>query len=260
MLRHPLPALAAFVGLLPLPALADDLTAEAIAEKAFEQEFMALSTGVAQVNMTLVNKRGKKRERRISSKTAKVDGLRHTLIRFLSPADVQGTSFLLIEQKDADDDQYLYLPALKRTRRIAGSQKSGSFMGSDFSYADMESRDVADSTWKRHADEKIGPADCYHVEATPKKPDDEDYARTEHWIHKQTSLPLRIRFFGKKGGKLAKTLFVEEFKKIDGRWLVTKARMKNEKKGSSTLIVMESIDLKADVPASELTVEALSGG
>ena len=245
---------------LPTAAGAEGPSAEEIAKKAFEQEFMALSTGVAQVKMTLVNKRGKKRERRIHSKSLKVEGLRRTVVRFLAPPDVQGTSFLLIERKGESDDQYLYLPALKRTRRIAGSQKSGSFMGSDFSYADMESKDVTESTWKKLPDEKIGAADCYHVEAVPKKPEDEDYAKTEHWIHKKTWLPLRVRFYDKKGGKLKKTLFVEEFKKVQGRWLVTRARMKNEKKGSSTLIEMETIDLKAVVPETELTVEALPGG
>lgn len=260
MLRSAVVAALALSQALSPQAFAEDLSAEQIAAKTFEQEFMALSTGVAQVKMTLANKRGSTRERRLLSKSAKVEGERRTLIRFLAPADVQGTSFLLIEHKGSDDDQYLYLPALKRTRRIAGSQKSGSFMGSDFSYSDMESKDVSESTWKRGADEKIGPADCYRLDAAPKKPEDEDYARTELWVHKDTWLPLRIRFYDKRDDKLAKTLFVEEFKKIDGRFIVTRARMKDEKKGSSTLIEMESIDLGAEVPAAELTAEALSAG
>ncbi len=239
---------------------ADTLTATQIAEKAYAQEFMGMSTGVSQVRMTLINKRGESRVRRIQAKSADLDGNRHSIVRFLSPPDVQGTSFLLVEKTDADDDQYLYLPALKRVRRIAGSQRSSSFMGSDFSYADMESRDVTESDWRRHADEKVGPLDCYKLEATPKKADDEQYRRTEIWIHKETWLPVKMKLYDKKTGDLRKTLFVEEFKKIEGRWIVTKAKMANMKKKTATRIEIEEIKLNEQVPVEAFTVEALSKG
>lgn len=265
MLRIPSAALlvavfVAFVLLVGAPARAGELTAIQIAEKAYAQEFMGMSTGVSQVRMTLINKRGETRVRRIQSKSADVDGARRSFVRFLSPPDVQGTSFLLIEKPGDNDDQYLYLPALKRVRRIAGSQRSSSFMGSDFSYADMESRDVADSDWKRHPDEKVGPLDCYKLEATPKKPDDEQYRRSEIWIHKETWLPVKMKLYDKKSGDLKKTLFVEEFKKIDGRWIVTKAKMADDKKKTATRIDIEEIKLDVELPADAFTVEALSKG
>ena len=241
-------------------ALADDLTATQIAKKAYAQEFMGMSTGVSQVRMTLINKRGETRVRRIQAKSADVEGARRSFVRFLSPPDVQGTSFLLIEKLNENDDQYLYLPALKRVRRIAGSQRKSSFMGSDFSYADMESRDVAESDWKRHPDEKVGPLDCYKLEATPKKADDEQYKRSEIWVHKETWLPVKMKMYDKKSGALKKTLFVEEFKKIDGRWIVTKAKMANSKKKTATRIEIEEIKLNVELPPETFTVEALSKG
>ncbi len=246
--------------LVAAPVGADDLTALQIAEKAYAQEFMGMSTGVSQVRMTLINKRGDTRVRRVQAKSATIDGNRHSLVRFLSPPDVQGTSFLLVEQTGGADQQYLYLPALKRVRRISGSQRSSSFMGSDFSYADMESRDVSESEWTRHPDEKVGPLDCYKLEATPKKPDDEQYKRSEIWIHKETWLPVKMKLYDRKTGALRKTLFVEEFKKIDDRWLVTKAKMANAKKKTATRIVIEEIQLNVEVPATAFTVEALSKG
>jgi hypothetical protein len=259
-LSEALAAALAVALILPAVASADELGAEAIANKVYAEDFMAFSTGIAQVRMTLTNKRGQNRVRRILSKSRSEDGLRHTIVRFLSPPDIQGTAFLLVEQKDRADDQWLYLPALKRTRRIAGTQKSGSFMGSDFTYADMESRDVGKHLWKKLADEKVGSADCYHLESTPRDPKDEAYARSEIWVHKETWLPLKVKFFDKRGAALLKTLFIEEFKKIEGRFLVTKAVMRNTKKGSSTRLEVESIDLKTEVPASALTVEALPKG
>lgn len=261
MLKLTFPSLVAAFAVAQSPAaLADELTAVQIADKAYAQEFMGMSTGVSQVRMSLINKRGETRVRRFQAKSADVAGARHSLVRFLSPPDVQGTSFLLIEKRDANDDQYLYLPALKRVRRIAGSQRGSSFMGSDFSYADMESRDVTQSDWKRHPDEKVGPLDCYKLEATPNKPDDDDYKRSEIWVHKETWLPVKMKMYDRKTGALRKTLFVEEFKKIDGRWIVTKAKMANAKKKTATRIEVEEIKLEVVIPPETFTVEALSKG
>ena len=235
-------------------------TATQIAEMAYAQEFMGMSTGVSQVRMTLINKKGETRVRRIQAKSADIGGKRHSLVRFLSPPDVQGTSFLLIERGDDSDDQYLYLPALKRVRRIAGSQRNASFMGSDFSYADMESRDVTDSAWTRHPDEKVGPLDCYKLQAIPKEAEGQEYRRSEIWVHKETWLPVKMKLYDKKTGTLQKTLFVEEFKKIEGRWIVTKAKMANEAKKTATRIEIEEIKLDVELPVDVFSVEALSKG
>jgi len=252
--------LALWLALVAAAPPSDGLGAEEIARKAFAQEFMGMSAGVSQLRMTLINKRGETRVRRILAKSIEVDGRRRSMVRFLSPPDVQGTSFLLIEHGDRDDDQYLYLPALKRVRRIAGSQRGSSFMGSDFSYADMETRDVGRSTWIRRPDEKVGPLDCYRIDASPKDSSGEAYMRSEIWVHKDTWLPVKMKLYDKKVGALKKTLFVEEFKRIDDRWIVTKAKMTSAKKKTATRIEVEEIQLDVQAPLDAFTVEALSKG
>ena len=136
-----------------------------------------------------------------------------TRIEFIEPADVRGTTLLLLEQAGEEDDlQYLYLPAFKKTRRIAGSQKNGSFMGSDFTYADMESRDAQEGTKTREANTTVGGQDSFRISVLSSDPES-DYSKVELWIHTQLFLPLKTEFYDRKG----KLLKVMQAKKIEKR-------------------------------------------
>jgi outer membrane lipoprotein-sorting protein len=244
---------------LALPAGAQDLTAEQIVEKATDRNSLGFDAGQAQITMVLQSKSGEKRERKLLTRTLAKDSLHKSMMRFLAPADVQGTAFLLIEQAgDAADDMYLYLPALKRTRRIAGSQKNGAFMGSDFSYADMESRDVKSATYEKKADATIDGVDCYHVVATPKAGEDR-YSKVELWVRKDNFLPQQSKFFDTKG-ELLKVFRLHEAKQIDGQWVVTKSQMWNKQEGTSTFLTIDGLDTKTPLDPAEFAPDNLSKG
>lgn len=263
MPTRPLQPLAvALTVLMAAPAAvhAEELTADEIVKRATDRNSLGFDSGSAQIRMVLQSKSGDKRERRILTRTIEQDGLSRSLIRFLAPADVQGTSFLLIEKPgDGDDDMYLYLPALKRTRRIAGSQKDGSFMGSDFTYADMESRDIKSATYEKRPDETIDGVPCYSIVATPKKSGDEQYSKVELWVRKDNFLPQQIKFYDPKG-RFQKVFKLHEAKQIDGQWVITKSQMWTKDTGHNTFLFVESLDTKTALDPAEFAPGNLSKG
>lgn len=260
------------IALIGLPGLAsaEELTPAQIVEKATGRNALGFDSGAAQVKMVLQDKAGTQRTRRILSRTLQAEAdRRSSIIRFLDPPDVKGSAFLLIQgEKQADgsrsdDDMYLYLPALKRVRRIAGKQKSGSFMGTDFTYADMESRDIKAATYERKADAAIEGVDCYHIIAKPSGGQGDagasQYARIELWIDQTSFLPRQIKFYD-QAGQFQKVYRLHEARQMEGRWVATKSQMWTKATGHSTFLYIESIDSKTPIDAAEMTPQALSRG
>ena len=127
--NHTIPLLLiACVSLMASPVMADGLTAQQIVDKSLERNKFGFQNAIADITLKLVSKRGSERVREVQIKSIEREGLGKSLVRFHAPADVAGTGFLLIEKADADDDQYLYLPALGKVKRITGSQRNQRFM------------------------------------------------------------------------------------------------------------------------------------
>src|SRR5687767_12475270 len=145
----------------------DGLTGEQIAGRIVQGSAFDWDGARTRMKMTLVAKDGGKRERALDILARKNGGLVQTVVRFMTPADVAGTAFLLLEQKGGGSDQYIYLPGLRRTRRIVGREREGSFMGSDFTYAELRRADATVANHKRLADEKVGNDAAVVVESTP---------------------------------------------------------------------------------------------
>lgn len=242
------------VSLLLGGSAAADPSPKVIVQKAIDNQVFNLKGAQMQMAMLLKDRRGKKRERQMFTRTLQIKGLNKTLTRFTAPPDVAGTSFLFLERKDRDDDQFMFLPALKVVKRIAGSQKNASFMGSDFTYADLESRDLEDAAHKRLADDTVGKSQCYQIEAIPKKR--EAYGRLVTWIRKKDNVFMRTRFFDTKG-KLVKVLYIKEVKKVGDSKVPTRLKLSNKQTGHSTLLVVTNIKTRSDMPESDFTVRAL---
>lgn len=236
-------------------ASAEDLKPKEIITRSLDQQVFRSKGVELRMVMRLKNQRGESRERELFTRSKRTDGMSRTLVRFLSPADVAGTSFLFLERKARDDDQYMYLPALKAVRRIVGSQKNASFMGSDFSYADLEWGSLEDASYKRQADEKLGADDCFVIDSVPNKKD--AYSRLRSWVRKSDYTLLRLQFFD-LAGKLKKVLYVKEVKKIGGSLLATRLKMVNKQTGHSTWLAMTQIKLRDDLEESQFEVRALS--
>jgi outer membrane lipoprotein-sorting protein len=219
------------------------LSARDIVDKAYNRDVPKSS--MAKSKMIIVNEKGEMREREILTYTAEIKGIRKSLIKFLEPADVKDTSFLHIENPKGEDEQFLYIPAIKKTRRIAGSQRSSSFMGSDFSYSDFEKRDVDAGEHSLIKEENYNGQDVYVVESIPR--DEPDYSKFVQWIRKDNFVPIRIDFYDKKGN-LIKRLEVEKLENIDGYWISTKTVMQSLTKNKKTVIEIIEIKNNIEIP------------
>jgi len=206
----------------------------------------------SKISMLLIDKRGKKRFRHLITVVKKYGDVSKSFMRFTSPADIDGTAFLTWEDKDREDDQFLYLPALQRVRRIVSSQKSNRFVNTDYTYEDLQSREVAQDTHTILREEKIDEYDCWVLESIPKNIDDSQYGKRIIWVIKEIYLPIRIEFYDKRNS-LLKIFTGKNIQKIDGIWTILDAEMKDLKKEHRTLMKTDDIQYNRNVPDEVFT-------
>jgi outer membrane lipoprotein-sorting protein len=198
----------------------------------------------ASMKMILRNRQGDEsiRQLRVRTLEQEDDGDK-SLTTFDQPADVKGTNFLSFTHKSGPDDQWLYLPALKRVKRISSRNKSGPFMGSEFAYEDLSSQEVEKYTYKYLRDETCEGMDCFVIERVP-----EDkysgYTRQEVWIDKAEYRPQKIIFYDRKNAKL-KTLTHSGYRQyLDKYWRADEMFMENHQTGKSTRLIWENYEFK----------------
>jgi outer membrane lipoprotein-sorting protein len=233
-----------------------DLTADQIVERMLKQDAFGWDEAETTVRMTLVDGKGKKSERVMENLRRAKNGQLQSVVRFRSPPDVAGTAFLMLERAEGSE-QHIYLPGLKRTRRIVGREREGSFMGSDFTYADLERSDTRESKQKRLPDEDIGGVKTFVIESTTKK--GSTYSKIETWVRQDNYLPIRIRFYD-KAGKLHKTFYTKKIKQMDGRPVIVEVQMVNNANKHSTELVVDNLKPRKDLPDSAFTPTALEHG
>ncbi len=193
--------------------------------------------------MTLINANNQKRERKMKMIILEKNSGDKSLMTFLSPADVKGTKFLNYEHINKDDDQWLYLPALKRVKRIASKNKSGSFMGSEFSYEDLSSFSIQKYTFTGEA--KLVKLDGKKVYKGDRKPVSKNsgYTKQISWIDAKTFLMKKVEYYDRKK-ELLKTAIFEDYKKISGIWRVGKMTMVNHQNDKKTILVWKNEKIK----------------
>ncbi|MFA5447819.1 MAG: outer membrane lipoprotein-sorting protein [Sphaerochaeta sp.] len=199
----------------------------------------------ATLTMTLTSARGAQRERSIAQYRMDSGGVERKLMFFLSPNDVKNTSFLSISYEDGKaDDQFIYLPALKRTKRIASDNKNDSFMGSDFTYDDMGSRHPDLDTHTILRRETVQGVPTIVVQSESKSA--QEYPKTISWIVDGQWYGMKKEFYD-KSGKLAKTLVIDEIKTVDGIHIIGDMTMSNLTKRTSTRIRMDDVRFDVDL-------------
>lgn len=213
------------------------------------------------MTMELINKRGSKRVRSMSSYSKDFGYDKKTILFFQEPADVKGTGFLTWDYNDdeKDDDRWLYLPAMKKNRRISGtSAKKEYFMGSDFTYDDMGNRDIDADNHKLLREEKVNGNKCWVIESTPKN-NDEQYSKKLAWIRKDNFIAVKMEYYDKKGA-LIKVLEVNGVKEIGGFWTATSMTMNNLQREHKTIISIESMEYNMPLDDNLFTVNSLEKG
>ena len=189
------------------------------------------------MEMILRNKQGQESRRQIRGRSLEVigDGDKALSI-FDSPADVKGTAFLSFTHVNEPDDQWLYLPALKRVKRIASKNKSGPFMGSEFAFEDMSSQEVDKYTYKWLRDEQLDGKDVYVIERVPVDKHS-GYTRQIVWGDREIYHPLKVEFYDRKNA-LLKTLVLFDYKQYLGKyWRPDRMEMTNHQNGKSTTLL-----------------------
>jgi hypothetical protein len=176
----------------------------------------------ADIHMSITEKAGTSRYRTISMTTKSYPGgLEKRFIKFLEPADVRGTAMLIVDNKDISDEMWIYLPALKKTRRIVSSEKGKSFMSSEFSNADMSSPAPSDFVYKHL--EGSGQNNQWIIESTPvneDKADEYGYLRKISYINMDKCQVLKMEFYN-FDNELFKTIVIKEvFPLQDGKFIV----------------------------------------
>lgn len=223
-------------------ATASAQTAEEIMEKA--REARQIENSIQNLEMVIVSKSGGERVRELELKVKVGDeDVRRSLARFTAPSDVAGTQLLLVDHPDTVDEQLLYLPAIKRTNRISGKSRKGSFMGSDFSYEDMEFSDPPDAAHTVTSDA----GETWVIDTKPGA--DSSYSRLVTTVRKADFVPVKVVFYD-TDGEVLKELNVTDTAAEGDLVLVTGSTMKNVQKGTQTRLTVKSH--RINVPDEEL--------
>ena len=214
----------------------------------------------ASLTMTLINSRGSERVREIKQYIRDFGDVEKTIMFFVKPADIRNTSFMNWSYTEAakDDDQWIYLPALKKVKRISSDSKGDYFMGSDFTYDDLGDRKPQDDTHKVLREEELKGEQCYVIESISK---DKDYmySRTVTWIIKDKWMGLKKEFYDEDDEYL-KILTIEKYEKIKDYWIMTKTKMDNVQKEHQTIMSMADIKIDTGVSADSFTERMMKRG
>ncbi|MFC1561393.1 outer membrane lipoprotein-sorting protein [candidate division KSB1 bacterium] len=234
-----------------VPVLSQDITGYQVMEIVDKRLIPADSQ--SRTVMKLIDKRGKVRERTISTYRFGDD---KQIMWFQSPADVRGSSFLRISYDDRDDDMWIYLPSFGKVRRIASHAKKGSFMGSDFTYEDIGDRKLGDYTYTLLREESVGDQECWVVESIPSEGVVTDYSKIVSWVWKTGEVPVKEEFYDKRGALLK--VMNRQMIKVGEYWMFKEMSMENLKNEHKTEIVIDNIEVNVGLDENLFDTRSLT--
>jgi hypothetical protein len=241
---------------------ADMPSAKEIVDKGTNAIKLAGSEAIS--TMVIIDSKGRKRVRKIAMVSKLFDNgdTEKRLMRFLSPADVKGTGFMIFNYEKKDDDQWLFMPALRKTRRIISSEKSKNFMGSEFAYADMSPPNIDDFNYKLLGEEEVNGVLCWKIEMIPINEDVAD----------ENGFSKRISYFAKVDHVIRKSIYydldntlhkvmivksVEEIDKKNHRYRPLHLEMENKQNGRRSYFKIEKIQLNLGIKDEYFTTRYL---
>ncbi len=266
----------ASTALLPLNSIAESLTDKALPETALPvgrtlmKNVNALDEGeqvTRKLSMRTVDKRGKERTRETISYRKYYGNEKRTVLYYLKPRNVKDTGFLTFDYPEAtrDDDQWLYLPALRKARRISASDRGDYFLGTDFSYEDIKKEgkvEINDFRYTTLAKETLDGRSVYHVEALPideATAHELGYGKVHSWIDPITWVIVKAQYWDIKMNDL-KTLSVQDIRQVNGIWTRHKLTVNNHKTGHFTEFVFSEVDYLSSINEKVFTKRSLIRG
>jgi outer membrane lipoprotein-sorting protein len=204
--------------------------------------------------MVLINKKGEKKIRKLESYSKEGKNGRNSFMKFVEPADVKGTTFLIIGYNKGDDEQRIYLPALGKIRRISSSNKDQKFMGSDLTYYDMEDHEYNDFTYKYIKDDNYEGMDCHVIEMYPTDKNS-PYSKQVTWISKKDFFAYKLECYDKKRNKKIKTIVSLDVKSFDGVLIPQRMVVDNHVENHKTLVQDTNIKINKGLKDTIFTIQ-----
>jgi hypothetical protein len=184
-------------------------------------------------------------------------GASKVMVRFTAPAEMKGLALLIVSHPDRASDQWMWTPAIDRERRIAVQDRSTRFLGTDFSFEDLEERDVDQFDYKFLGEDTVDGAACWKIRATPKESKSSQYTSSVLSIRKDNYVAAQIENFGKE--KLIRRVHYSDIQKVDGIWTPRTVEVYDAGRESRTILKIEKLEYNLPLKEEEFTVEALRG-
>jgi outer membrane lipoprotein-sorting protein len=182
-------------------------------------------------------------------------GQSKSVLRFTAPAEVKGVALLVVNHPDRASDQWMWTPALERDRRIALQDRSTRFFGTDFSFEDLEERDVDQYDYTLQGDETIDGAVCWRLESTPKRTKTSQYTRSLVWIRKDNYTFARLENY--TGNKIVRRLNYSNIENVQGIWTARQLEMADLTRGSRTRLTLDKLQYNVPLKDEDFTLPAL---
>jgi hypothetical protein len=255
--------------MFPASSLSAEYSAEEVMRRVDERE--AGDSSVSDITLVLIDRRERQRIRNLKLYSKNYGEDTKTLSLFESPADIRGTAYLNFDWNDSlrDDDYWLYLPALQRVKRLASSDTSDSFLGSDFTYADINGFEI---DWYDYSlvneSEMIGGEDCWVIEMIAKSEfkdraeEATGYSKMQSWVSKEKFIQLRGQFWELRGNRI-KFFTASEVELVEDIWTVKRLQAittRNDRQEHASILQIKSIDYNVDVADELLTTQAMQRG
>ncbi len=222
--------------------------------KALSTERLGLASGEATIAMELRDRAGRVLTRTLRARIASSGTTRKMRLTFQAPADQRGVELLVLSTGGAPV-QYLWLPRSSELRRIASSDRGGSFQGSDFAFSDFEDRDLSKAAVTLVGEVTIGDLPAYHITITPQGDASAPWSKVSAWIAKDALVPLKVEF--ERDGKVVRRLEVKRLQPIDGRLMPTRLVMNDLSKGTRTTLDISGLAPAAKFPDAVFMPESL---
>jgi outer membrane lipoprotein-sorting protein len=182
-------------------------------------------------------------------------GQSKSVLRFTMPAEVKGVALLVVNHPDRASDQWMWTPAIERERRIALQDRSTRFFGTDFSFEDLEERDVNQYDYALRGDEVIDGATCWSIESTPKQTKSSQYTRSIVWVRKDNYAFAKIENFIKD--QPVRRLTYSNIENVQGIWTARQLEMTDLRRGSRTRLTLDKLQYNVSLKEEEFTLQAI---
>jgi outer membrane lipoprotein-sorting protein len=181
-----------------------------------------------------------------------------SLLRFVEPPEVRGVALLIYNHPDRSSDQWMWRPEIGRDQRIALQDRSTRFFGTDFSFEDLEERDVNQFDYRLLGDESAEGAQCWKIDSTPKQSKSSQYTHTILWVRKDNYVLAQFEAFNKNG--LARRVNYRDIDSVQGIWTARTVEVLDARKNSRTILKLEKLQYNVPLSESDFTLQALRRG